>query len=61
MEKIFEPNRMVNNNKNTLGLFLSNYINQTNHQIVEIPKPMDKKLDRNRIQHSSTPTLRHLG
>ena len=62
MEKTLEPDRMVNNNnKNILGLFLSNYIYQPNHQIVEIPESMCKQLSRNRVQHSNTPVLQHSG
>jgi len=62
MEKTFESDRMVNiNNKEILGLFLSNYLYQTNHQFVEIPKPMCKKLGYNRVQYSNTPVLQHSG
>ncbi len=42
-----------------LELFLSNYIFQSTHQIVEFIKPMHIKLDRSRIQHSNTPELQY--
>jgi hypothetical protein len=62
MEKIFEPDRIINNNKqNILGLFSSDYIDQTDQQFFEIPESMFNKLDRNRIQHSNAPLLQHSG